>query len=402
MNTAPDAPPEFLRADMVDQIVKARPRSARVEKVMHTVPRHRFLPETLLKDAYAPNKAVITKRAADGTALSCSSVPTLVATMLDQLNVEPGDRILEIGAGTGINAAYLAELTGRSGHVTTVDIDPQVTAQARQALDANGYGHIQVITRDGALGAAEHAPFDRIIVTVGAWDIPPAWWDQLRPGGRLVVPLRWRGQTRSIALTHGDQQLRSDSVELCGFVPMIGQPGEHSATIDAGQRVTLYWDTDQPINPSDLQGVLNHPKTATWSSVTVGPNEPFDGVWLRLTATEPGTCRIAASTEAVETGLCMPAIAIRSPAIAENASLAYFAQRRLDDEDTGRRWELGAIGHGPKGPELAERLADQIRAWSHNRTCHPLITIAPPSARPGLPRDEGAIEKPGAHLKIEY
>jgi protein-L-isoaspartate(D-aspartate) O-methyltransferase len=87
---------------------------------------------------------------------------------------------------------------------------------------------VRVATRDGALGDPDHAPYDRIILTVGAWDIPTAWWDQLTPGGRLVVPLRWRGQTRSIAFTHTDGLMRSDSVHLCGFVPMLGQEGERT------------------------------------------------------------------------------------------------------------------------------------------------------------------------------
>jgi protein-L-isoaspartate(D-aspartate) O-methyltransferase len=92
---------------------------------------------------------------------------------------------------------------------------------------------VHVATRNGALGDPDHGPYDRIMYTVGAWDLPPAWWAQLAPSGRLVVPLRWRGQTRSIAFTHIDGVLRSDSVHLCGFVPMVGQDGERSGHIDA-------------------------------------------------------------------------------------------------------------------------------------------------------------------------
>lgn len=162
MNTTATAggSPETLRGRMVDRIKEAgHARAGPVEDALRTVPRHQFVPDATFEDAYA-DIAVITKRGADGAALSCASVPTIVATMLDQLDVRPGHRILEIGAGTGYNAALLAQLTGPSGQVSTVDIDPEVTTRARRALDTTGYGRVQVITGDGALGGAEHAPYD--------------------------------------------------------------------------------------------------------------------------------------------------------------------------------------------------------------------------------------------------
>ncbi|QFZ17722.1 methyltransferase, FxLD system [Saccharothrix syringae] len=374
MNTTTNSSPEALRAAMVDRIKAAgHARTAAVEQALREVPRHRFVPAAQLTDAYA-NQAVITKRAADGAALSCASVPTVVAMMLDQLDVQPGHRILEIGAGTGYNAALLATLTGPTGHVTTVDIDPEVTAGARAGLDVTGFADVEVITADGSLGAPGNAPYDRIIVTVGAFDIPPAWREQLVPGGRLVVPLGWRGQTRSVAFVRDDDRLRSDSVKLCGFVPMIGQDSERSAHLDDDEQVTLYWDADQDIDPELLHGVLSTPKTEVWSEVTVGGSEPFDGVWLRMTATEPATCRIAADQAAVDSGLCTPAIPSRSPALAEADSLAYFTYRRVDpDQSSGVRAELGAIGHGQAGERLAQRLCDQIRAWGMNRTDEPVV-----------------------------
>lgn len=374
MNTTTDSSPEALRAAMVDRIKAAgHAHTAPVEQALREVPRHRFVPAAQLTDAYA-NQAVITKRAADGAALSCASVPTVVAMMLDQLDVQPGHRILEIGAGTGYNAALLATLTGPTGHVTTVDIDPEVTAGARAGLDVAGFADVEVITADGSLGAPDNAPYDRIIVTVGAFDIPPAWREQLAPGGRLVVPLRWRGQTRSVAFVRDDDLLRSDSVKLCGFVPMIGQDSERSAHLDHGEQVTLYWDADQDIAPELLHGVLSTRKTEIWSEVTVGGSEPFDGVWLRMTAAEPATCRIAADQAAVDSGLCTPAIPSRSPALAEGGSLAYFTYRRVDpDQSGGAHAELGAIGHGPTGVNLAMRLCDQIRSWNKDRAGVPTI-----------------------------
>lgn len=375
MNAITEDSPETLRARMVDTIRDAgRARSHVVEAALRSVPRHRFVPAAPVADAYA-DIAVITKRASDGAALSCASVPTMVATMLDQLDVRSGDRVLEIGAGTGYNAALLAHLVGPSGHVTTVDIDPDVTSQARVALDATGNSHVTVITRDGALGAAEHAPFDRIIFTVGTWDIPSAIWDQLAPSGRIVVPLRWRGQTRSIAFTRDDDMggLRADSIELCGFVPMLGQDGERSTTIDADGHVILQWDQDQSINPDDLDGLLTRTKATAWSNVTIESAESFDGIWLNLTSAEPGTCRLTVKPAAVHAGLCNPAIPARTPAIVDGPSMAYLAHRRINDGQEPR-YELGAIGHGPTGADLAERICEHARTWHLDRGAHPTIT----------------------------
>jgi protein-L-isoaspartate(D-aspartate) O-methyltransferase len=232
--------PEVLRERMVD-VVRGAGHAATpaVEAAMRAVERHRFVPGAPLEAAY-DDIAISIKDAPDGRMLSCASVPSVVGMMLDQLDVRPGQRILEIGAGTGYNAALLAHLSGPTGHVTTVDIDPDVTAQARRNLDATGHTAVHVATRDGALGDDSHAPYDRIIVTVGAWDIPTAWWQQLAHDGRLVLPLRWRGQTQAVAFTRrGDQELISDSVQLCGFVPMIGQDGEHTAAIHADDLASL-------------------------------------------------------------------------------------------------------------------------------------------------------------------
>ncbi len=378
MTATTDTEPEDLRNRMVDQIDAAgHLHSSSVEQALRTVPRHLFVPEASVEDAYA-NKAITTKPGGPGgRPASCASVPTVMAMMLGQLDAQPGDRVLEIGAGTGYNAALLAELVGENGEVITIDIHPDVTAQARRALDASGYGGVRVLTGDGALGAPDQAPFDRIIVTVGPWDLPPAWHDQLAPGGFLVVPLHWRGQARSVAFVHEDGVLRARDSRLCGFIPMIGdgQDGEHTGHI--GDDVALYWDNDQPIDPAALHGVLAQPEATVWSGASVVPNESTDPIWLRLTGTEPGTCRVAAEPAAVDSGLCNPAFTHRSPALVERDSLAYLTLRGPDPDATERRWQLGAIGHGPDGAQLAERLCEQIRTWDHDRTAQPVITAYP-------------------------
>lgn len=378
MTATTDTQPEDLRNRMVDHIDAAgHLHSASVERALRAVPRHLFVPDASIEDAYA-NKSITTKPGEPGgRPASCASMPTVMAMMLGQLDVREGDRVLEIGAGTGYNAALLAELVGENGQVTTIDIHPDVTEQAQRALQTTGYGRVRVLTGDGALGAPDRAPFDRIIVTVGPWDLPPAWLDQLAPGGRLIVPLHWRGQARSVAFVKEDSVLRATNSQLCGFIPMIGdgQNGERSGQIADG--VTLYFDRDQPINPVMLHGILTQPATTVWSGTSIVANESTDLIWPRMTGTEPGTCRFAADDTAVEAGLCNPAFTYRSPALIEKDSLAYLTWRGPDPDATERRWELGAIGHGPTGHQLAERLCAQIRAWDQDRTAQPTITAYP-------------------------
>jgi protein-L-isoaspartate(D-aspartate) O-methyltransferase len=399
MNTTTDASPQALRGRMVDRILATQRLTPAVEAALRHIERHRYVPDAPLTDAYA-EKAVITHTFPDGTHLSCASAPSIVAGMLDALDVQPGQRILEIGAGTGYNAALLATLAGTGGQVTTLDINPDVTADARRNLDHTGFPHVQVTTRDGAQGDPEHAPYDRIIVTVGAWDIPQTWWDQLLPGGRLVLPLRWRGTTRAVAFVKHDDHWESDRMFLCGFVPMLGQPREQHTTIDPGDLVTLHYDADQPIDTAALHGVLDRPKTVVWSTATVHSEEPFDRIWLHLATADNRTVRIEADQKAVASGLCTPAIATRSPALAHQDSLAYSTIRRT--EQTPRRWQLGAVGHGPHGHQLATRIAEQIDAWNQDRTADPHLAAYPAGAPLPSNTTGTVITKPNIRLVLSY
>jgi protein-L-isoaspartate(D-aspartate) O-methyltransferase len=365
--------PEALRAQLADKLSReGTTRTARIEHAFRTVPRHMFLPGIPVQDAYT-DQIVITKRDNLGTPLVSASQPTVIAIMLEQLEAEPGHRVLEVGTGTGYHAALLRELVGAHGEVTTIDIDPDAAEQARTRLAAAGYHDVHVVAGDGALGDKTRAPFDRIIVTAGAWDLTPAWWEQLADDGRIVVPLRWRGLTRTTALDYRGDHLVSRSMTMCGFIPMQGGDGER--TLDLHDDVTIFYDEDQPIDANALRGVLDRPRHDSWSGVTVGGNDPFDGVWLRLSIAEPGTCRIVAQPSAVDSGRATPAIPKLNPAVAERGSLAYFTYRRLAGGED--RSELGAIGHGPDGAQLADRIAEHIRTWDHDRDAVPRLAVFP-------------------------
>jgi protein-L-isoaspartate(D-aspartate) O-methyltransferase len=370
-------------------------RREAVHEALRAVPRHLFVPEVPLEEAYAAGKAVVTKRDARGVPLSSASAPGVVAVMLDQLDVRPGHRVLEIGSGTGYNAALLAELTGPAGHVVTIDIDPECTARARAALAGTGHTEVDVRTGDGALGSGDGSVFDRIIVTAGAWDIPPAWFAQLAAGGRLVVPLRWRRQSQSVAFVREPDRLRSDGLSLAGFIPMAVPDGERRARI--GESVALAWDEDQSVDAEDLLGILDSPGEALWSGVTVGPRAPMHGVWIRLT-TDPRACWVLAMHP-----FPMPdgsTVRIRGPALADGSSLAFFTYRL--DGDEPMRSELGAIGFGPAGAALAQVITGHIHAWDAARDRMPQLTVFPA----GTPDDalpEGVvIEKHHTRLVVTY
>ncbi|HVX42920.1 MAG TPA: methyltransferase domain-containing protein, partial [Mycobacteriales bacterium] len=208
-----------LRDALVDRLCQWHViRTEAIEAALRSVPRHRFVPEVSIEAAYE-DKPIPTKWKADGSPSSSASQPMIVAWQLEQLGAQPGDRILEIGAGTGYNAALLAELVGQSGEVTSVEFDPDMAERARHTLADTGYKSVRVITADGEYGCADRAPYDRIIVTTGAWDIPPAWADQLIPNGRLVVPLRLPGWPISIAFQRNEGLWRSISTHSLGFIP---------------------------------------------------------------------------------------------------------------------------------------------------------------------------------------
>ncbi|AZS87277.1 methyltransferase domain-containing protein [Streptomyces griseoviridis] len=127
-------------------------------------------------------------RLRDGDLVSSSSQPSLMAAMLAELRVRDGDRVLEVGAGTGYNAALLAHRLGDDALVTTVDLEPEITESARRHLAAAGY-RPAVVTGDGARGVRERAPFDRIIATCALTSVPHAWLAQCVPGARVLAPV---------------------------------------------------------------------------------------------------------------------------------------------------------------------------------------------------------------------
>ena len=210
--------------------------SERVAEAFAAVPRHLFVPGQRLKDVYT-DRAFITKRV-DGVPVSSSSQPSIMAIMLEQLELAPGQRVLEIGAGTGYNAALLSQLVGERGRVTTVDIDAEVADGARAHLRSARYTGVTVLAADGGLGWPEGAAHDRIIATASCWQIPQPWVDQLAEGGILVLPFRLNGAHISFAFRKEGDRLVSGRAAMCGFMPLRGVFGPvHTQVTLPGMRV---------------------------------------------------------------------------------------------------------------------------------------------------------------------
>lgn len=297
-NGQDDARLAELRRALVDGLRRAGIiTDPRVAAAFDAVPRHLFLPAVTPERAYS-DAAIMTKEQG-GVWISSSSQPAMMAIMLQQLELEPGLRILEIGAGTGYNAALMRQLVGPSGRVVAIDIDEDIVAGARARLAALGLDDVEVIQRDGAAGWPPEAPYDRVILTVGAADVLPAWVEQLRTGGLLVLPLRLRphfGQY-SIALRKGpDGELVGESLAPCGFMPLRGAfPGDEGTTEVAvgGWRVVV--EQRPEIDPAQIPALLERPLGEESLPIDLSA----DGLWTYLTfAGEPFADLTQAATEA--------------------------------------------------------------------------------------------------------
>jgi methyltransferase of FxLD system len=207
---------------MVDQLVRNGSITAPdIEAAFRSTPRHLFLPDVDPGVVYM-DEAIPIKRDEDGLPISSSSQPAMMATMLDQLTLSGRESVLEIGTGSGYNAALIGAIVG-GGRVRTVDIDEDLVARAQQHLRSVGVTNVQASVADGWFGFEEESPYDRVEVTVGVWDISPAWFDQLVPDGIIVLPLWLRaGIQASIAFRRDGADLVSVDVAPCGFMRLRG------------------------------------------------------------------------------------------------------------------------------------------------------------------------------------
>jgi protein-L-isoaspartate(D-aspartate) O-methyltransferase len=190
----------------------------KVCKAMLRVPRHKFVPEYERKEAYIDAPLEI----GHGQTISA---PHMVAIMCELLELSEGHRVLEIGSGSGYNAAVMGELVGKSGHVYTVERIEPLVHFARENLKETGYNNVTVILEDGSMGYSRYAPYDRITVTCAAPRIPEPLMEQLKPGGIMVIPVGSYSQELIRIKKDSEGNIHKEKKGEVVFVPLIGKHG---------------------------------------------------------------------------------------------------------------------------------------------------------------------------------
>ena len=329
--------------------------SERVRHAFLTVPRELFVPAVAAREgvrAVYRDEAFVTKHDERGRPTSSSSQPAIMAVMLERLALEEGHRVLEIGTGTGYNAALLATIVGRQGRVVSVDIQPDVVATARRAL-RSGRFRVTTAVADGHEGWSAAAPYDRIVVTASSSFVPRALRDQLVDGGRLELPLRPRAVGAQVIPTfeRNGARLRSVAMVPGGFMPLQGaeeaaEPARLSASASSGTDVEPWLTLSGP-------GVSSLSTVGRRRLLALALGDPRD---VRMVRLSPWSLAVFLS-------LTLPAAriveAFPGPGVGvcgrDGRSLALVVMR------TRRRRDVRVLSYG--GREAQERIERAIDRW---------------------------------------
>lgn len=382
----PVTDPAHLRESLANRLVDSgHLRTPATIDAFRTTDRHQFLPGVDIESAYKED-AVPIKHDEHGEMISCISAPSIVATQLEQLGAQPGHKVLEAGAATGYNALLLSKHVGPSGQVWTLDVDHDLVAGAQKNLAQAGAVNVTAVLADGAVGLPEHAPYHRIQFTVGTGDVPVKLLDQLAPGGRLVLPMRIRGSiSRSFAFERDGDTWKTVSCEMATFIPLRKGVCDDICTLVpmAGEgNVRLETFSEQNVDRDAIRTVLDQPQTKIYTGVKFRAGSPWEWLYLYLACALPnGLSRLPGARPGFT-----PHFGWGSMAALDGDSLAYLTIREGED-DEGRFWEIGVIGHGSRADALAEQVVSEIRDWDAgwgNTGPEPVFRMAVGDARDKL------------------
>lgn len=246
----PPVTDQQLRERLVEHLERTRVLTdPHVEAAVLHTPRHRFIPDIPLPTAYEDRALPIKERG--GEIISSISQPSMIVQMLQLLCVQPGDSILEIGTGSGYNAALLVHLTGPTGRVLTVDIEPDLIEMARTRFADLGFANVRV--EDARTLSSLSVPFDRIVVTARADDIQSDWWRLLKETGRMVIPLEigYAGE-RAVGFAREGGLLRSTGSYACAFIEMRTPAPRLEGDVFFPNRRARYGMNDTKVAPRSI------------------------------------------------------------------------------------------------------------------------------------------------------
>jgi protein-L-isoaspartate(D-aspartate) O-methyltransferase len=437
---AVSAGPDAARARMASELRQhGHALSPLVQEAFATVPRHVFVPEIGPAAAYR-DEALVIKCGPDGLPVSSSSQPAMMAIMLDQLGLRRGHRVLEIGTGSGYNAAVMSAVVGPDGEVVTIDIDPELVARAKAGLHAAGADAVTVRCADGGYGDPDGAPFDRLIVTAGAWDIAPAWLNQLVPGGRLVLPLSIRGIQLSVGLEQTSRgRWLSTSACRCGFVRMLGAFAgpEELIRLDKPWAMVCQVSDGSPVRAGALAAALSGPASDEPVPVILGSIAELADLdlWLTMSAGRLDRITVFAAPAGPPSSAPAPfGVLVSSGTDAQRLGLAMLLPVAVDDEvasrehepgsapgpeswpgrergpgperEFGRAWAATVRGLGPGGRELATRLAALSDRWARQGrpgSREMEILVWPPGAEPSrVPGNRLVFRRPSVTIAVGW
>ena len=354
-------------------------RSPRIEAAFRAIPRHLFVPDKPLEEVYS-SKGGFGLQLSDGRKVGFATSPGYVAEILELLNLGPGGRIMEIGAGSGYTSSLAAHIVGESGQVITIDIEEELVKNVNTAFEAVGLHWAKAICCDGVLGYPEGSPYDLIFMTTGVWDISPAWWEQLKPGGRLFIPLYLRGNCEKIIeFEQSDKCLIGLLRQDTQFSPMRGNLESPGDRFDVGPKAEDYlyvWIDDRSTNgvAKVIFQLLMEPSKDWPLKISVTMKE-IRGLMLWLALKEHGYCSIWDSGGLAKTGV-MPYIVRydefwvgkQTHGLLGDGALSLLMRPSSQPARSGVGiddlvpFDLHIRSFG-QDDGIAQRLADQIIAW---------------------------------------